>query len=58
LSLLTHDHFVFDQWREALGDQIVDFVASDGDFGEFASGEGGGQNYFAVHVGGIGFGTG
>ena len=46
------------EWWQILGDQIVDFVASDGDFSEFASGEGGGQNYFAVHVGGIGFGTG
>ena len=58
MSLLTHDPSVFDPWREALGDQIVDFVTGDGDLSEFACGEGGGEDYFAVHVGGIGFGTG
>ena len=45
-------------WGQILCNQIVDFVTGDGDFGKFADGQGRGEDYFAVHVRGIGFGAG
>ena len=41
-----------------LGDEVVDFVASDGDFSKFVWSERGGEDDFAVDIGGVGFGAG
>jgi len=41
-----------------LGDEVVDFVARDGDFGKFSRGERFLEKNFSVDVGGIGFGAG
>ena len=41
-----------------LGDEVVDFVASDGDFGKFSRGERFLKKNFSVDVGSIGFGAG
>ena len=48
-------------WNDAggvLGDEVVDFVAGDGDFSKFVWGEGRGEDDFAVDIGGVGFGAG
>ncbi len=48
---------MLDPWREALGDQIVDFVTRDSDFGEFSRSKRFLEEDFAVDVRGIGLGA-